>query len=133
MTSLTATQPRHHRTRRGSASERAAAAALTDADLIAWRRETDGVWVGRLDHLLDAGVVRRTPAGYAVEAWDGTPEGVFSTLAAAQRSLEPAYRAWLREQAEEPRRGALGTALAVTGLAALASAAVTGVLTAFPL
>ncbi len=134
MTTIVATRPRH-RTGRAAAQRTAApTAAPTGADLIAWRQESDGVWVGRLDHLLDAGAVRHTPAGYAVEAWDGAPEGVFPTLAAAQRSLEPAYRAWLREQEQdEPRSGVLGTVLAVTGLAALAAGAATGLLTTFPL
>jgi hypothetical protein len=133
MTTIVASRPRH-RTGRGAAQQAPApTAAPARADLIAWREESDGVWVGRLDHLLDAGAVRRTPAGYAVEAWDGTPEGLFSTLAAAQRSLEPAYRAWLREQEEEPGSGVLGRLLAVTGLTALAASAVTGLLTAFPL
>jgi hypothetical protein len=131
LTTIVASRPRH-RTSRGPSSRSTGSRAVSGADLIAWRIDADGVWIGRLDHLLDAGVVRRTPAGYAVEAWDGTPEGVFSTLAAAQRSLEPAYRAWLREQ-EEPRSGGLSTVLAVSGITALAAGAVTGLLTAFPL
>jgi hypothetical protein len=132
MSTLVAQHPRH-RLGRGSASQHGPAQAPSAAHLIAWRMEGDGVWVGRLDHLLDAGVVRRTPAGYAVEAWDGAPEGVFATLAAAQLSLEPAYRAWLREQDEPRHRGTLGTALTLGGLAAVAVAAVAGLLAAFPL
>jgi hypothetical protein len=131
MSTLVAQRPRH-RLRHGVPSTQAAPAS-SGARLIAWRMEGDGVWVGRLDHLLDAGVVRRTPAGYAVEGWDGAPEGVFPTLAAAQLSLEPSYRAWLREQDERRHGGALGIVVAVTGLAALAAATVAGLLAVLPL
>lgn len=129
MTTLIAPRPRH---RTGRAAVVQAAPAAPEPDLIRWRAESDGVWTGELD-LLEAGTIRRTAAGYAVTGWDGTPEGVFPTLPAAQLSLEPAYRAKLRDQSEKQPRGPLGTAAAVAGLAALAALATTGLLAAFPL
>lgn len=133
MTILIAQRPRH-RVGRGlqAAQLDQQAAPAAKSDLIVWGMESDGVWAGRFD-LLDAGTVRRTPDGYAVEAWDGAPEGVFPTLAEAQLSLEPAHRAWLREQSEAGRHRAVRTSVALAGFAALAAAAATGVLTAFPL
>jgi len=130
MTTLIAQRPRH-RTGRDVAAHEVPVTA-PEPDLILWRMERDGVWAGELD-LLDAGTIRRTGAGYAVTGWAGTPQGVFPTLAAAQLSLEPAHRARLREEAERSRRGLLATGAAVAGLTALAVAATTGLLTAFPL
>jgi hypothetical protein len=131
MTTLIAQRARH-RIGRGALAHPPAPAVASGTDLIMWHNEADGVWTGRID-LLDAGVIRRTVDGYAVTAWDGSPEGVFLTLTAAQLSLEPAYRALLREQAEHRSHAALGTVLTVAGLAALTAAAATGLLTAFPL
>jgi hypothetical protein len=130
MTTLIAQRPRHRTGRTVAVPETPATAP--EPDLILWRAERDGFWTGELD-LLEAGTIRRTGAGYAVTGWDGSPEGVFPTLAAAQLSLEPAHRARLREQAEQSRHGLLATAAAVAGLTALAAAATTGLLTAFPL
>jgi hypothetical protein len=131
MTTLIAQRPRH-RVGRAVPTETTAPRAASEPDLIRWTMPADGVWTGRFD-LLDAGTIRRTAGGYAVESWDGAPEGVFPTLAAAQLSLEPAHRAWLRERAEtrrSSRRHAIG---AVGGIAAVVAAAATGVLTTFPL
>lgn len=131
MTTLIAQRPRH-RVGRDASTQQLLQPAPAERELITWHVVSDGVWSGRFD-LLDAGTVRRTPAGYAVEAWDGAPEGVFPTLAAAQQSLEPAHRARLREQAESARHRARRTAVAIAGVAALAVAAATGMVTAFPL
>jgi len=130
MTTLIAQRPRHRIGRAIAVAD--APAARPEPDLILWRAESEGVWTGELD-LLEAGTIRRTGAGYAVTGWDGTPEGVFPTLATAQLSLEPAYRARLREQAERSRHGLLTTAAAAVGLTALAAAVTTGLLTVFPL
>lgn len=131
MTTLIAQRPRH-RVGRGAPAQQVAASTPLGVDLIVWHMEADGVWSGRLD-LLEAGTIRRTPAGYAVEAWDGTSEGVFPTLAAAQLSLEPAHRARLRDEAEPERHAMLRATVAVAGLVALSAGAATGVLTAFAL
>jgi hypothetical protein len=131
MTTLIAQRPRH-RVGHDALTQQVVQPAATEPNLIVWHAAADGIWTGRFD-LLDAGTVRRTAAGYAVEAWDGAPEGVFPTLAAAQLSLEPAHRARLREEAEAARHGALRVVLATVGLAAVTIAAATGVLTAFPL
>jgi hypothetical protein len=131
MTTLIAQRPRH-RVGRGIPTQQVVQPAAAPPSLIVWHVDADGIWTGRFD-LLDAGTVRRTAAGYAVEAWDGAPEGVFPTLAAAQQSLEPAHRAWLREQAEATRHGVLRVAFGIAALAAVTIAAATGVLTAFPL
>ena len=131
MTTLIAQRPRH-RVGRDAPTHEFVQRPATEPDLITWQMAADGIWTGRFD-LLDAGTIRRTAAGYAVEAWDGAPEGVFPTLAAAQLSLEPAHRAQLREQAEAARRRMHRVAVALAGLAALAAAATTGALTVFPL
>jgi hypothetical protein len=132
MTTLIAQRPRH-RVGHAVSTQQTLPQAPAEPNLIAWHVESDGIWTGRFD-LLDAGTVRRTAAGYAVEAWDGAPEGVFPTLAAAQLSLEPAHRARMREEAEAARHhAALRAAVAIAGLAGLTVAAATGVLTAFPL
>jgi hypothetical protein len=129
MTTLLAQHPRH---RAGRAVAPAAPAATPEPGLILWRAEGDGVWTGELD-LLEAGTVRRTPAGYAVTNWDGTPEGLFATLAEAKLSLEPAHRARMREQSERRSGGLAGTTATVAGLVALAAVTATGLLAAFPL
>jgi len=131
MTTLIAQRPRH-RTGRDIPAQHAVQQAATEPNLITWTTAADGFWTGRFD-LLDAGTVRRTAGGYAVEAWDGSPEGVFPTLSAAQLSLEPAHRARLREQAEAARHRALRAGIGVAGVTAAAIAAATGVLVAFPL
>jgi hypothetical protein len=131
MTTLIAPRTRR-RVGRDAPIRQAVQPAAAEANLIVWHAAADGIWTGRFD-LLDAGTVRRTPAGYAVEAWDGSPEGIFPTLAEAQLSLEPAHRARLREQTEATRHGVLRAGFAIVGLAAVAVAAATGVLTALPL
>jgi hypothetical protein len=129
MTTLTAYSPRH---RVGREAAPQPARPLSHPDLIAWTSDGDGAWRGRIE-LLDAGTIRRTTDGYAVTTWDGLPDGVFPTLAAAQRSLEPAYRAQQRDEAEIRRHGGLRLAASVAVAAAVATTAIAGLLTAFPL
>src|SRR4051794_665694 len=117
MTTLIAYRP-HHRVGRTAPVEESAG-RVHSQDLIAWSMEGDGLWRGRID-LLDAGTITRTGTGYAVAAWDGLPDGDYPTLTEAQRSLEPAHRARLRDEAEAARRhGVQRAAATVAGVVAL--------------
>lgn len=128
MTTLTAYRPRH---RVGRTAPEAARPAPSP-DLIAWSTDGDRAWQGRIE-LLDAGTITLGEAGYAVTTWDGQPEGVYRTLAEAQRSLEPAHRARLRDEAEAGRGGPLRAVAAVVGVSALAATAAAGLLVTLPL
>ena len=130
MTTLTVQRPRRRigRTTPAPGSTR----TLPAPDLIAWSTDGNGMWHGRID-LLDAGTITRTAAGYAVTSWDGEADGVFPTLAAAQRSLEPTHRARLRDEAEARRRRGRRAAGAAAGAVALAATAATGLLITLPL
>lgn len=100
------------------------ARASGTTSMIEWSVSRPGLWVGRIG--LDfAGLVEQASDGFLVTDWAGERLGTHSTLADAQRALEPAHRSFQRELAE--RAALRANALLSAGLVVLTLTAATAV------
>jgi hypothetical protein len=97
----------------------------SNAGLIDWKIAQPGLWAGQIG--LDfAGLVELTDDRFVVTDWRGERVGEYETLAAAERALEPAERARIRDEQERRATRASVVWTSAVSVSALVAATVIG-------